>query len=75
MTEQLQFVFNSGDWRVIIPHKLQRTYLHLEGLITRPELKAFYDAEEGELKETLRTIVLNKRTELLERCQEIGCWT
>ena len=72
MTDQLEFIFDSSDWRLIVPHEFQKRYLIIESWCLEAEYDAF-DAvdEEGELKETLRAAVLNKRTRLLEMFQTL----
>jgi len=72
MSEQLEFIFDSSDWRLVVPHEFQKRYLIIESWCLETEEDAF-DAvdEEGELKETLRAAVLNKRTRLLEMFQAL----
>lgn len=71
MTEQLQFVFDSGDWHLIIPFKNQKEYLQIEAWCTKTELKAFDSADDTN-REHAREAVLTKRTNLLHCFQTYG---
>lgn len=71
MTEQLQFVFDSGDWQFIIPFKNQKKYLQIEAWCTETELKAFDSADDIN-REHAREAVLTKRTNLLTCFQTYG---
>ncbi len=74
MNEQLEFIFSSGDWKRVIPLTHQRTYLKIEGWLTKPESDAFHRAvdESSEMLETAREAVLNKRIRLIEFFQQEG---
>ena len=73
MTEQLEFVFSSSDWKLIIPHEHHKKYLLIESWCTEKEEDDFWAVEcEGELKDTVRAAVFDKRMRLLETFQING---